>query len=192
VGARLTTRSRLRPCRSPMALGPPCSPGATSPRRFRPRAEADDQPLTLPFASRSRAGKPADPGTLGPELSRVRQDAKWPRPEAPSLDRCPLPARISPRRSEPATVPAVLPPPGRLPTPVRSPAARAGRARPTGGFRRDGEGQTPPVDFCNRYDPRARPRDPPNPVHPDCGRPRSRFVSRPPCGYGGAYGSAMH
>lgn len=102
------------------------------------------------------------------------------RPEAPSLDRCPLPARISPRRSEPATVPAALPPPGRLPTPVRSPAARAGRARPTGGSRRDGEGQTPPVDFCNRYDPRARPRDPPNPVHPDSGRPRSRIVSRSP------------
>lgn len=44
-------------------------------------------------------------------------------------------------------------------------------------------GRAPPVDFCNRNDPRPRLRDRPNPAHLARGRPRTKlFPEKLPCG----------
>jgi len=47
----------------------------------------------------------------------------------------------------------------------------------------DEPSQTPPVDFCNHDDPRARPPNRLNPAHPTRGRPRARLTRASPFGH---------
>jgi hypothetical protein len=58
------------------------------------RSAHEARPLTLPVTRRSvprEAGQPGWPGTLSP---RLRQETRLPRSRAPSIDRCPLAARL--------------------------------------------------------------------------------------------------
>lgn len=145
------------------------SDGAPSRRRFRPCARRKNEPLTLPVAAPSGRSLPTPPEPLPPPLRQKRWVS---RPEAPSLDECPLGAcfRLHLERG-PATEPRVLPPePGfrrsfapRYDEEELDPAAFASSS-PASARR-----HTPLVDFCNRNDPQARPanrRNPPRDLAP--------------------------
>jgi hypothetical protein len=140
---------------------------------------AGDRPLTLPFALRPRPWhSPAAAGALGSLPPSARQSARVSRPEASFLDRCPSrPAFAVPFRArhrsrgfatdEPASGAPSLP------------VALARGARP-GAFRLSPEGihgRAPPVDFCNRDDPRPQPRTRSNPAHRARSRLRAQLVT---------------
>jgi hypothetical protein len=86
----------------------------------------------------------------------------------------------------PATVLAALPPTSRLPTRFRPPPLARGQLDPvsTCYSPMDQPGQTPPVDFCNRNDPRATTAEPfeprsPHPRSPACVTYASRALADP-------------
>jgi hypothetical protein len=138
----------------------------------RPTSDAPFRPPAAPWHS------PAAAGALGSLLPRARQSARVSRPEASSLDRCPSrPAFAVPFRArhrsrgfatdEPASGAPSLP------------VALARGARPRA-FRLSPEGihgRAPPVDFCNRYDPRPQPRTRSNPAHRVRSRLRAQLVT---------------
>jgi hypothetical protein len=83
---------------------------------------------------------------------------------------------------EPVTVPLALPRGSRLPGPIRQPLLSRRMARQRSWSARSsrvGERcRAPPVDFCNRNDPRARPRNVRAPQHHTRSRPLVQLFSR--------------
>jgi hypothetical protein len=82
---------------------------------------------------------------------------------------------------EPATDPAILPSTVRLPTSFRfRESSRPWKLDPPsnsiGSSPIETTGRTPPVDFCNRIKPRARPHERSNPAHRPGGRPPAQLL----------------
>jgi hypothetical protein len=111
VALPASTHSTTRPSPSDEGAGAGCSwwvsrsrnpsDGAPSRRRCRPCARRKNEPLTLPVAAPDGRSLPTPPEPLPPPLRQKRWVS---RPEAPSLDECPLGAcfRLHLER-EPAT-----------------------------------------------------------------------------------------
>jgi hypothetical protein len=138
---------------------------------FSTACEGEGRPLTFPFALPRELCLAEIAGALGSLPLPVRQREQLPRPGTPSIVRC----RTGALSHDPFN-----PPPSRG-FATGEPAsdalsllvALARGARPEGRwlFAKDPLGQTPPDDFCNRDDPRARLRHRPNPAHPTRSRP---------------------
>lgn len=146
--------------------------GATSPRRFRPRARpAKTSPLT-PVMSRPRD----ESRGRGSELLRMRsrqrarrRDSKGCLPSTGALHDASRESR------KPVTDVAVLPPRPGFRRALHPSAATHGGARPIHASERSSRpramGRTSPVDFCRRNELRASPRTARTPHHPTAGGP---------------------
>jgi len=157
-----STLSRHRAAKADSASGDEFRTGPELPCDgvFLPLGGLDARPLTLPVATWFDLLESARPRQPGPFPPRLRQETRFSRSRAPSIDRCPLAARLR-----------VLP--GNPPPFSRLCRRRVGFRRPASppracardnctamspaahhhGFNGSG---TPPVNFCNHYGSRAR------------------------------------
>jgi hypothetical protein len=181
VDARLTSRLQLRPNRPRSLAGPStasrCHPGAA----FSTTHRADDRPLALLSrlalrpANRTLRAAPRTASTVLPS-----RRAAFPAPER-------LPSTSAPLSRFRGPVWCGSPPPTRgfaADEPASDadslPSLARDEARPdddsTGSSPVAAKGRAPLADFCNRDDPRARPRDRPDLAHHARGLPRAQLL----------------
>lgn len=122
-----------------------------------------NQPLTLPVTMHRSRNLDTPPEPLPP---RLRQKMRFSRPEAPSIDECPLGRPLS-RVAEPRARhrPRAWPPePGfRCSFVLRYEEEGLDSAASASSSLAGARCHAPLVDFCNRNDPQARPSDRRNP-----------------------------
>jgi hypothetical protein len=169
----------------------PCY-GAPVPRRFRPRARFTSETSDAPCRVLHRFGNPTRRRARTASAAPSSNESSFPGSERlPSTDAHGIRFSQTPKTRHRSLDFAIE---TRLPTRFRLTMLSHAKARPlefsASSSLAGAKGRAPPVDFCNRYDPQARPSDRLNPAHRTGSRLPVQLLSRvatrftsaaPPC-----------